>query len=224
MEDDFLTVLNSPTSKIIRKRSIFYGFMEYVCSKVQAENFLKLIKYKNKGAKHNVWAYVLNSYGLAYCNDDGEPSRTAGEPVLNVLKRNCVFDVCVVVTRYFGGIKLGTGGLVEAYSSACKCLFDKVVFAKSCFCVFLEIKISYSVYSSLNYFLKLCRAEVVDIVFESDVKVFLWIEEVFYSRLKTFLLEKIGKNFGITILKKARKRMEITQNELEEFKLKGNKS
>lgn len=221
MENDFLTILNSPTSKIVRKRSIFYGFMKHVCDKAQVENFLDSIKTSNKQAKHNVLAYVLHSSNLAYCNDDGEPSKTAGEPILKIIKKNNVFDVCVVVTRYFGGVKLGTGGLVEAYSSACKVLFEDAIFAKCCFCVLLEIKVFYDVYSNLNYVLKVYCAKIVEVFFETKVKVTCWIELNFLEQLKSVLYRKIGDKFDLKIVEKDWKRFEIPQNELVKFKLRG---
>ena len=90
----------------------------------EAIEFINSIKALNRKATHNVYAYILRQDNITRYSDDGEPQGTAGVPVLDVLQKEGLTDVCVVVTRYFGGILLGGGGLVRAYSHACKIAVD----------------------------------------------------------------------------------------------------
>ncbi len=101
------------------KRSRFIATIEPVSSEEEASAFISAIKKKYWDARHNCSAYIIGDNGeKTKCSDDGEPSGTAGRPMLDVLSGSCVTNVCVVVTRYFGGTLLGTGGLVRAYSTA----------------------------------------------------------------------------------------------------------
>lgn len=101
------------------RRSEFIGVAIPVTTEDEAAEFIKGIKKQNPAARHNVWAYSLRS-GVERYSDDGEPQGSAGVPVLEVLRKTAVRDAAVVVTRYFGGILLGTGGLLRAYSAAAK--------------------------------------------------------------------------------------------------------
>ena len=103
-----------------KKRSRFIGYCAPVTTQEQALEFIEKIKSKHWDAKHNVYAYILREGGVKRYSDDGEPSGTAGMPVLDVITKNEIYDVCIVVTRYFGGVLLGTGGLVRAYSQGAK--------------------------------------------------------------------------------------------------------
>lgn len=114
------TILGSSSSEILEKKSKFIGNAFYVESKEEAELKIKELKNKYFDAKHNAIAYRVfeKDTVLERLSDDGEPSGTAGGPMLNILKKNDLCNVLVVVTRYFGGILLGTGGLVRCYSLA----------------------------------------------------------------------------------------------------------
>ena len=215
--------MNSPSSKIVRKRSVFKGFASYVETRKEAEAFLNSIKLKNKEASHNVCAYLIFETNLAYCSDDGEPSRTAGEPVLNVLKKTGFFIVCVVVSRYFGGTLLGTGGLVEAYSSACKAVFENAVLARCCLCAEVEIEIAYASYSKLQFLLKTFGVEVLRVNFASSVEVKFLIEFSKFEQFKSALQQKVPNGFSFNVLSKKWSRIKIKQSELEEIEFKGKK-
>lgn len=121
------TILGSSSSEILEKKSKFIGNAFYVESKEEAENKIKELKNKYFDAKHNAIAYRVfeKDTVLERLSDDGEPSGTAGGPMLNILKKNDLCNVLVVVTRYFGGILLGTGGLVRCYSLATTRSFTK---------------------------------------------------------------------------------------------------
>ncbi|MBR2589420.1 MAG: YigZ family protein [Clostridia bacterium] len=114
---DYKTVKQSAEATYVVERSKFIAHVERVESREQAEQFIAKIKKEYWDARHNVSAYVLKG-GETRCSDDGEPSGTSGMPTLDVITKQGFSDVCIVTTRYFGGILLGTGGLVRAYSKA----------------------------------------------------------------------------------------------------------
>ncbi len=120
----YKTVKKEASDEFCEKRSRFIGYVRPVTTVDRANEFISEIKQKHWDAKHNVYAYVLRDGNIKKYSDDGEPQGTAGVPVLDVIEKSGVSDVCVVVTRYFGGILLGGGGLVRAYSHAAKIALD----------------------------------------------------------------------------------------------------
>lgn len=116
MTEKYVTVKRESHVEFEEKRSLFIGHVAHVETEDDAVAFVKNIKKQYADATHNVWAYHLNGGIIARYSDDGEPQGTAGMPVLEAIRKSGVDDVCVVVTRYFGGILLGAGGLVRAYS------------------------------------------------------------------------------------------------------------
>ena len=110
------TVREESRTEFEEKKSIFIGRALRVDSEEEAQEFIKKIKKEHRDATHNVWAYLMQGEIVARYSDDGEPQGTAGMPVLDVIRKSGIRNVCVVVTRYFGGTLLGAGGLVRAYS------------------------------------------------------------------------------------------------------------
>ncbi|MBR3593964.1 MAG: YigZ family protein [Clostridia bacterium] len=117
--DSFLTVSGESGGEISVERSRFIAAAAHVETEEEAFEFIASKKAKYHDAKHNCYAFILRN-GVSRFSDDGEPHSTAGKPMLEVIEGEKIFDVCVVVTRYFGGVLLGTGGLVRAYSAATK--------------------------------------------------------------------------------------------------------
>ncbi|OEH85538.1 YigZ family protein [Desulfuribacillus stibiiarsenatis] len=115
----YKTVKKSDEETLIIKKSKFISYVSPVKNEVEANHFIEMIRKKHWDATHNCYAYVIgeNSH-IQKASDDGEPSGTAGKPMLEVLKKEGVLNTVVVVTRYFGGILLGAGGLIRAYSQA----------------------------------------------------------------------------------------------------------
>ena len=118
MAKDYKTVLENASDEFVEKRSRFIGYCKPVKTEQEAIDFINEKRSEHWNATHNVYAYSLREGNIKRYSDDGEPSGTAGMPVLDVIVKNEIFDVVVVVTRYFGGVLLGTGGLVRAYSKA----------------------------------------------------------------------------------------------------------
>ena len=116
---EYLTVKGFNTSETVIKHSRFIASIDRVRGREEAAAFLEKVCKRYSDATHNCYAYIADSEGREVkFSDNGEPSGTAGQPILEVLKKNGLNEVCIVVTRYFGGIKLGASGLVGAYSSA----------------------------------------------------------------------------------------------------------
>ena len=120
MDKNYKTVKFNTKDEFVEKRSRFIGYCKPVTTEQEAIDFINKIKKDHWDATHNVYAYSLREGQIKRYSDDGEPSGTAGMPALDVILKNDVVDVVVVVTRYFGGVLLGTGGLVRAYAKGCK--------------------------------------------------------------------------------------------------------
>lgn len=120
MAETYTTVLHESETEFEEKRSVFIGRAKHVKTEAEAADFIKEIKKKHRDAKHNVYAYVLGDGIIQRYSDDGEPQGTAGMPVLDIIRKSGCTDTVIVVTRYFGGILLGAGGLVRAYSHSAK--------------------------------------------------------------------------------------------------------
>ena len=120
----YTTLEREASAEFVEKKSVFIGYACPVKSEDEAVEFIKKIRHKHGDATHNCYAYELNGGGIARYSDDGEPQGTAGVPMLDVIKKSGATDCCVVVTRYFGGILLGAGGLVRAYANGAKIALD----------------------------------------------------------------------------------------------------
>jgi len=145
-----ITIKREARAEIEERKSVFIGSIAPVSDEAEARAFIEKIKKEYYDARHNVYAYVLDGGMISRFTDDGEPKGSAGIPVLNVLKMSGVDGVCVVVTRYFGGILLGTGGLVRAYSAAAKAALDEAGLAVMTEYAICEIKCSYSDYTKIS--------------------------------------------------------------------------
>ena len=150
---NYYTVSEAAEASFIEKRSEFIGYIAPVKTDEEAVNFINTIKAKHRKGKHNVYAYILRKDNISRYSDDGEPQGTAGVPVLDVLQKRGLTDVCVVVTRYFGGILLGGGGLVRAYSHAASLACDAAHTMDMCLCHRLKICTDYGMYGKLTYIL-----------------------------------------------------------------------
>ncbi|HBG5346322.1 TPA: YigZ family protein [Clostridioides difficile] len=183
---NYRTLHEFGTDEITIEKSVFIGYAKPIKSEEEALEFINEIKKKHKDATHNVWAYTVGkNMNIQRYSDDGEPQGTAGIPTLEVIKKEDLRDVVVVVTRYFGGTKLGAGGLVRAYTKGAKLgleagkIIYKVMYQE------VKIKIDYTQLGkvqnelmNLGYFIK-------DTVYEDNVEI------VVYSRLED--VEKLSE-------------------------------
>lgn len=169
--EEFFTIKENVKEEIVEKKSKFIANLFYVESKQDAENIIKEMKKKYHDARHNCVAYrvIEDDTLLEKSSDDGEPSGTAGSPMLDILKKYELCNVLVVVTRYFGGILLGTGGLVRAYSSATIQAIENSTKIQKCNGYELEVKLDYNnlevfKYYCRNYGINITNTEYLDVV------------------------------------------------------------
>ena len=148
------TILENSTFELVEKKSKFIANLIYIESKEEAENIIKEYKKRFHDARHNCYAYRVFDENEIYekSSDDGEPSGTAGAPMLNLLQKNDLCNIIIIVTRYFGGILLGTGGLVRAYSGATVGAIDNCKKAKIEPGTEFQIELDYPNYKSLQYY------------------------------------------------------------------------
>ena len=169
MAADYKTVLNEANAEFTEKRSRFIGYCKPVTTEQEAVDFINSKRAEHWNATHNVYAYSLREGNIKRYSDDGEPSGTAGMPTLDVILKQEIYDVCIVVTRYFGGILLGTGGLVRAYSQGAKLALEagRIVTMQSC--TMCAVRCSYSQYGKVSSLIMDIGAEIDDTVYEADV-------------------------------------------------------
>ena len=154
----------------------------------EAQNFVRRIKAKHHDARHNVYAYVLGDTVQRY-SDDGEPQGTAGIPVLDVLRKSGVTDACIVVTRYFGGILLGAGGLVRAYTAAAKAALDAAGTLTMERYAELRLRLSYADYQKLSAKLASLGATVDAVDFGGEVTLDVALKATAKDRFADAVLE-----------------------------------
>lgn len=142
---EYKTVCGNAKGGFVEKKSRFIGYIASAKTEDEALSFINKIKKENYNATHNVSAYILRESGIKRYSDDGEPQGTAGIPVLDVLEKEGIVDAVIVVTRYFGGILLGAGGLVRAYSKGAKTAIDagEIVVMQSCDVYSVEMDYSF---------------------------------------------------------------------------------
>ena len=176
---EFKTIEKEENSEIIEKKSKFIGTICPVQSEEEAENKIKEIKKKYYDARHNCFAYrVLKEENvIERSSDDGEPSGTAGAPMLNILKQKNICNVLVIVTRYFGGILLGTGGLVRAYSQATESAIENSNLINKTKGIEVEIILEYKDLEKMKYFCKMNFLNIIDIKYNEDVAIKIEIKE-----------------------------------------------
>ena len=147
-----LLCLKGGSGEVVEKKSRFIAQVSPVKNEEEALQFIARIRKENRDARHNCYAYVTGPDGsIEKFSDDGEPSKTAGMPMLDLLRKRGLKNVCVVVTRYFGGILLGTGGLVRAYTAACTAGLDACVTAERQQGVLATWTVDYGLYGKLQY-------------------------------------------------------------------------
>lgn len=152
--DSYRVLLEGGEGEIVEKKSRFIATVRKCETEEEAVAFIEEMKKKYWDARHNCSAFVIGSRGeLTRCSDDGEPSGTAGRPMLEVLLGEGVRNIAVVVTRYFGGVLLGTGGLVRAYTQAVKAGLENSVIGSMCYGCELEVVTDYNGIGKIQYLL-----------------------------------------------------------------------
>ncbi len=178
------------TDEFVVEKSVFIGHSKPVKTEEEARKFIDEMKYKYKDATHNVWAYTIGeTMNIQRYSDDGEPQGTAGIPTLEVIKKEDLRNVVVVVTRYFGGVKLGAGGLVRAYTKGAKIALDaaKIVEKRP----FIEVHISadYTLLGKIQNELSNKEYTVKDIEYADSVNIIVYCEKERLKELSSLITE-----------------------------------
>ena len=196
----YKTLHDFGSDEIIIEKSTFIGYAKPIKTEEEAVDFVNEIKKKHKDATHNVWAYTVGpTMNIQRYSDDGEPQGTAGIPTLEVIKKENLRDVVVVVTRYFGGIKLGAGGLVRAYTKGAKVgleaakIIEKVMYKE------VKIKIDYNQLGkvqneimNLGYFIK-------DTIYEDNVEIIVYSKLEDVEALTSRIVDITSATAGIVL-------------------------
>lgn len=172
----YKTVKGEASASFTEKKSEFIGHIAPVKTNDEANMFINKIKSQNRKAKHNVYAYILREQNITRYSDDAEPQGTGGVPVLEVLQKEGLCDVCVVVTRYFGGILLGTGGLTRAYSKGCKLAVEAAEIMEMHRSYEVNIAIDYNMYGKISAILPEFETKIISSDFGEDVTLKLLVK------------------------------------------------
>ena len=183
---NFISIKENVQTEIVVKKSKFICNLIKVESQEEAEEHIKKIKKKYYDARHNCVAYrvIEDEQVVEKSSDDGEPSGTAGGPILNILQKNNLGNILVVVTRYFGGILLGTGGLVRAYSDATLDAIDAAEKVEICVGIEAEIELDYNNLESFKYYCKKNNIYIKDYDYSEKIICKIQLEEGNKERLE----------------------------------------
>lgn len=173
----YFTIKEEGRDRFEEQKSIFIGNAKRVYTETEARKFISEVKNHAKEAKHNVYAYVIGeNMGIQRYSDDGEPQGTAGPPVLDVIKKNKITNVALVVTRYFGGILLGRGGLFRAYSRSASRTIEKSKVVEKVLGVELNIIINYENLDKVKYAFEKNLWYIEDIKYSDKVNILMYYE------------------------------------------------
>ena len=203
MRKDYHTIQAFGESEIIIQKSRFITYVQRAETEEEAQNFINNIKEKHKSANHNCSAYIIGEHdNIQKANDDGEPSGTAGVPMLEVLKKQGLQDTVVVVTRYFGGIKLGGGGLIRAYGKATTVGIDTAKVVERRLHHLMKVSIDYTWLGKVENEVRNSSYPLKEINYADLVEVFVftksdeeatfinWMAEITNGQAKIELVEK----------------------------------
>ena len=183
--------------ELVEKKSKFIANLIYVENKQEAEDRIKEFKKKYHDARHNCYAYRVIENDSVYekSSDDGEPSGTAGAPMLNLLQKNNLVNCIVIVTRYFGGILLGTGGLVRAYSDSMLGAIQKASMVQIEKGIEFEVRIDYPNFQNFQYYAQKNNISIINIDYQEDITCNIVIKNDIKER---FLNDVQNKKIDVT--------------------------
>ena len=203
MVDEYQTIVGTSQGTYSELRSKFLGFAHHVTTPEEALSLVAEYQKKYYDARHNCSAFVIGSKGeLTRSSDDGEPSGTAGRPMLEVLTGSGIRNIAAVVTRYFGGVLLGTGGLVRAYSGAVKMALEQCETITRRYGVQMLIKTDYNGVGKIQYLLGSKDVVIQDSVYAADVQMTVLVPIEEYDRLCKELVEATNGRVGLEEVEK----------------------
>ena len=197
---EYRTIKCASNDEYIVKRSRFIGHAAPVTTQEQAIEFINSIKSKHWDATHNVYAYVLRDGQTRRYSDDGEPQGTAGVPVLDVVLKEELVDCAVVVTRYYGGIMLGAGGLVRAYSHSAKIAVDASEIITMSLCVNAVLNCDYTFYGRVPSLIAEFGGTCDNVEYSDDVLVEFKVSKDLYNEFESKLIDLSCGKFNSTVV------------------------
>ncbi len=199
------TILNNEVYEYEISKSKFIAFSYFVQNEAEIKNIIEKHKKKYFDARHNVYAYILNNNIYKY-SDDGEPSKTSGYQILNVLEKNQYNNVLIIVTRYFGGILLGTGGLTKAYTTSAIGVLNKSKKAKLIETKKYILNFEYKYMSEIKNILKKLSIDILNENFLEKIELEILIEEnIEIELINKIQTELINKKIEYEIIEKFEK-------------------
>lgn len=168
-KNNYKTVSHEAQTLLVREKSKFITHVMPVDNEAAAIEYLNKIRSQYPDARHNVYAYVIDENNIFRYSDDAEPSGTAGMPVLDAIRKRDIVDVIVVVTRYFGGVLLGTGGLVHAYGTSASQGLEEAGIVIRRLCDVISIKIDYTLVGKIQYMISSLGYTLENTVYDNDV-------------------------------------------------------
>ena len=199
MLDSYIQLVKGGEGEIVEKKSRFIGQIQPVTSEEEANAFVEKIKKKHYDARHNCYAFSVGEDNpLLRFSDDGEPQGTAGKPILEVINGSGIHNICIVVTRYFGGTLLGTGGLVRAYTDASKEALLACETKLMQRIVPVDIKCSYTDMGKIQYILNSAGVNIVNTEFAEDVLMSIEIPVGISNKVLSDITEATGARCQIT--------------------------
>lgn len=199
---EYKTIAARCEARFVEKKSEFIGYLAPVASEEQAVAFINEIRAMHRKATHNCYAYILRENAIARHSDDGEPSGTAGVPIYEVLRKEELCDVACVVTRYFGGIMLGAGGLVRAYTRGAKDAISAAAIKVMAMAAQVDIKVDYSLYGRLPQIFAEFDTHIESEEFADDVRITAFVREELSRKLTEKLVDSCNGKISVQIPQK----------------------
>lgn len=195
--ESYRTVAKQAKDEFTEKKSVFIGHTKPIETEEQALEYIRELNEIYKGAAHNCYAYINKEGNVVRFSDNGEPQGTAGMPILEVIKREELCGIVIVVTRFFGGILLGAGGLVRAYSKAAKMAIDAAGITTFRRFSQFKITIDYTLYNKLLHDLEKYRVRCTDSVFDSNITLTLVVRDDRFDIYRQYLKDVSGGKLEI---------------------------
>ena len=194
--EEFITIEENVEAEITEKKSKFIANLFYIENVEEAEKIIKEIKKKYFDAKHNCIAYrvIEKNQIIEKSSDDGEPSGTAGQPMLSILQKNKLANVLIIVTRYFGGILLGTGGLVRAYSNSLLKAIEHAKKVTKCLGQEIRVELEYNEFENFKYYCKKNKIIITKVEYQEFIECTIALE---FNKKEKLMQDYEGKKISI---------------------------
>ena len=195
----YITIRDYGEDSFVEKKSEFIGYAKRVETEEEAKAFVDEIKSKHKQARHNCFAYIVGeNMGIQRYSDDGEPQGTAGIPILEVIKKNNITDCCIVVTRYFGGILLGTGGLTRAYTTGAALAIKSAGIIEKVHGLKITVEVNYDLLGKLQYLCSQNNWHIEDTEYADKVKFYIFAETAIKDKITEEIINATSGNAVIS--------------------------